>query len=140
MRAHLFALLLGLAALGAGGCKDFTYFDIAVMTDPTFQYGQIQNCHMSVSGVESHDFVINSNRASCPPTSPSLGIYEYSSLADSGQLTFTMKLYRKEAESPACLMGQGSVTATLPAPMTTNMLTLTVPMSTDGSGTPTSCP
>jgi hypothetical protein len=140
MRAHLFALLLGLAAFGAVGCKDFTYFDIDVALDSSFNgtYGQIQTCHMSVSGVEAHDYVINDNRASCPPTGLSLGTYEYSSLADSGQLTFTMKVYRKVTEKPECLMGTGSVSASLPAPMVTNMVMMTVMGS--GTGTPTSCP
>jgi hypothetical protein len=55
-----------------------------------------------------------------------MGIFEYSSLADSGQLTFTMKVYNNMIETDNCLFGQGSTTVTLPAPMTTNNVTLTV--------------
>ena len=133
MRARLLGLtmMLVLGALGAGGCKDLTYFDVDVKFDQaTFlgQVGSVQVCHMYVTGAETHDYVINDNTRSCPPPNQNLemGIFEYSSLADSGSLTFTMKVYNKFTETDNCLFGQGSTTVTLPAPMTTNPVTLNV--------------
>jgi hypothetical protein len=134
MRARLQAALVAvsaLAALGSAGCKDYTYFDVHVQFDPaTFsgQVGRVQACHLFVTGAETNDYGIANNTRNCPPANAGLdmGIFEYSSLADSGQLTFTMKVYKGMVESETCLFGQGSVSATLPAPLTTNLLDLSV--------------
>jgi len=134
MRARIQAALVAVSALvtlGSAGCKDYTYFDVHVKFDPaTFsgQVGRVQACHLFVTGAESNDYGIADNTRNCPPPNAGLdmGIFEYSALADSGQLTFTMKVYKSTMESEACLFGEGSVSATLPAPMTTNMLDLTV--------------
>jgi hypothetical protein len=134
MRARLLGLtlMLALGALGAGGCKDLTYYDVDVHFDPaTFsgQIGRVQACHMYVTGAETHDYDINDNTRNCPPPSTlglDMGIFEYSSVADSGQLTFTMKVYNSAFETDNCLFGQGSTTVTLPAPLTTNPIMLNV--------------
>ena len=134
MRARAHAALFAvsaLVALGSGGCKDYTYFDVHVRFDPTTfsgQVGRVQSCHLFVTGAESNDYDISDNTRNCPPPNAGLdmGIFEYSSLADSGQLTFTMKVFKSTVESDACLFGEGSVPAPLPAPLTTNPLNLTV--------------
>jgi hypothetical protein len=134
------SLLLGLVVLAAGsiGCKDYTYYDVHVTFDAAGfagTIGSVQACHMFVTGAETHDFDISDNTRACPPPNVGLdmGVWEYASLADSGQLTFTMKVYNKMAEFDSChqgqaasLVGQGSAMVTLPAPMTTNPVPLTV--------------
>ena len=117
MRARIQAALVAvsaLVALGSAGCKDYTYFDVHVQFDPaTFsgRVGSVQACHLFVTGAETNDYGIANNTRNCPPANAGLdmGIFEYSSLADSGQLTFTMKVYKGMVESAACLFGEGSV-------------------------------
>ena len=134
MRARVeraLVLLVGLIALGGLGCKDYSYYDVHVTFDATSFVGQVshvQACHLSVTGAETHDYNINDNTRNCPPPNNGLdmGIFEYSSLADSGQLTFTMKVYKSTIESESCVFGSGTKTVSLPAPLTTNVVDLTV--------------
>ena len=134
-RLALAAVLL--AALGAAGCKDLRYYDIDIsysgFTGITTT-STIQTCHLFVSGAESHDFYVGGGPGNCGAyfnsASPShLGIVEYSSVADSGNLTFDMKAYNASREDPGCLVGEGMTTVTIGgmnADMTTNMFKLTV--------------
>jgi hypothetical protein len=124
-------LLLGLAATGSVGCKDLHYFDVSVMfTGFTGGSGPstIETCHVYVTGADSDDFYITK---SCPPAmaGSTMGVFEYSSNADSGNLTFTMKAYNGIPEDTQCLFGQGAVT--IPIGATTVSGTLNV-MPTGG--------
>jgi hypothetical protein len=129
------------------GCKDYSYYDVDVTFDAlgfAGTIGSVQACHMFVTGAETHDYDINDNSRGCPPPNVGLhmGVWEYSSLADSGQLTFTMKVYNKAQEFDAChggqpasLVGQGSKSVSLPPPMTTYPVSLLVM-----AASPPACP
>jgi hypothetical protein len=137
MRRGLLLLgLLAASALGAGGCGDYKYYDVDVwysgFTGATTT-STIQTCHMFVTGAETHDFYVGgpdncgSYFNSAAPSH--LGIVEYSSLADSGNLTFDMKVFNGTPEGPGCQVGEGMQTVTIGgmnADMTTNMFKLTV--------------
>ena len=60
-----------------------------------------------------------------------MGTFEYSSLADSGQLTFTMKVYNGMPEGDAGFFGQGSNTITVPTETT---VTVMLKVDPDGLG------
>jgi len=134
-RLALAAVLL--AALGAAGCKDLRYYDIDVtytgFTGITTT-STIQTCHLFVTGAETHDFYVGGGEGSCgmyfSSTDPTkLGTIEYSSVADSGSLTFDMKVYNGIPEGPGCQVGEGMKTLTIGqmgADMTTNMVALMV--------------
>jgi len=102
-------LALGLAA---AGCNSFKYFDIHVMFDPaTFSSTSVRTisvCKMTTSGADSKSFIIDKN---CPPTSNTdpldMGIFEYSSFADSGTITFKFEGFQDSGEKPECLIGTG---------------------------------
>jgi hypothetical protein len=114
--------------VGAAGCKDFRYYDVDVSFSGftgVSTTSTIQTCHVHVTGAETNDFYIVDQ---CPPdsTHPShMGIFEYSSLADSGKLTFDMSVFNGIPEGPSCQVGDGSTTIDIGS-MTTNMVMLTV--------------
>jgi hypothetical protein len=120
MRRGLWGLLLGLAATASVGCKDLHYFDVNVLFTG-FGAGSavstIETCHVYVTGADTADFYVTKN---CPPPNSgvTMGVFEYSTNADSGSLTFTMKTYNGIPEDPNCAIGspgccrfgEGSVT------------------------------
>jgi hypothetical protein len=134
-RPALLALLVAAtAAMSAttAGCGSYRYYDVDVSFagfTGASTTSTIQTCHVYVSGAETSDYYIVDQ---CPPdaTHPShMGIFEYSSLADSGSLTFEMKAFNGIPEGASCQVGDGSTTVTIGgmnANMTTNMLTLSV--------------
>jgi hypothetical protein len=140
MRARSLAVVfaLALATLGAAGCKDFHYYDIDV-SFAGFNVGSdistIQYCRVTVSGAESFQFDIMKN---CPPAGadPHMGVFEYSSLADSGSLTFEVKVYNGLPIGPTCEFGAGSKVIPITSTITVND-TLTVNKST---AVPAGCP
>jgi hypothetical protein len=115
MRRGLWVLLLGLAATASVGCKDLHYFDVNV-TFTGFGAGSavstIETCHVYVTGADTADFYITEN---CPPPNSgvTMGVFEYSTNAGSGNLTFTMKAYNGIPEAPQCLFAEGSVTLSI---------------------------
>jgi hypothetical protein len=134
MRRALWLLLLGLAATASVGCKDLHYFDVNVLFQGFGASGPstIETCHVYVTGADTANFYVRKN---CPPfpdpNSTIMGVFEYSTNADSGNLTFTMKVYNGIPEDDAvCLFGQGSVT--IPVGATT--VTGTLPVMPSASG------
>lgn len=114
------AALLGLAALllSSVGCSQYKYYDFDTSLDPAFSFiavSEVQYCDLAVTGAESWSGALinekNSTAGSCHLTSKHMGIIEYSSLADSGSLTFTINV--KDGPTPDCLIGQGTKTVSI---------------------------
>ena len=145
MRRALFACLLALASLGGGGCSEYHYYDVEVTFNtntasggfPLVELGLIQICRVNVTGADSDQFYImnDENRAPerfCPPANGNsprsrMGIFEYSSHADSGELTFTMDVWDDITESDGCHhVGSGSVTVPVTGTTTTEGISLVV--------------
>ena len=130
MRLARFWLRLALVALpvalglGASGCHTYKYYDMHVTFDSaSFTRStafSVFVCQVTVSGADSAEFDLphqNSDQR-CPnmiPTAPDpldAGTFEFSTFADSGNLTFTLDAFQNSARTPDCLIGIG--TATLP--------------------------
>jgi hypothetical protein len=138
-------LLLGFAGVG---CHTYKYFDVAVAFDPvTFtnvnDVFRILVCRVTVSGADSAVFNLPASRppdrpmaATCPNVtgsgdSYSGGTFEWSSFADSGNVTFKVEGFDSKGEQANCLVGSGMVTIAVSG-MMTNPGTLTVAKVADG--------
>lgn len=128
------ALVLGLAGafgLLGTGCSEYKYFEVHVkfdlnmFTSATAQ--DIQFCKVTVSGADSSNFRIGN----CPPPVNALppldvGVFTYSSFADSGTMTFKLDAYTSMNElRPECIFGTGMTSIAVSSPMTI-MTSLTV--------------
>ena len=103
-RGALAALVL---LVGAGGCHTFKYFDVNVSFDQGIDdgtLGSISRCRILVTGAESSSFVLERcpNRAT-DGDPHDVGVFEYSSFAESGTLNFELRAYTGLNETPACL-------------------------------------
>jgi hypothetical protein len=97
--------------------------------------GQIEVCHMFVTGAATDDFQLSDQGVLCKTTNPAtldMGMFEYSTFADSGSLTFTLKLFEYPESNAACQIGVGSTTVTIPGSGTRTTGTLTVPFMGPG--------
>src|SRR5262249_51182098 len=120
MRAARFLSLriVALAAVAAAGCNEVHYWGIDVTFNKDtassgFAAGEverIQVCVMRVSGADSASLRIGPNMNGLPmaPGFAHLGIVEFSTFADSGQLTFTMDCYDDVATVDPCKVGSGT--------------------------------
>ncbi len=91
-----------LALLAAAGCSEYHYYDIDVTfnTAPgqfmgTNEVSTIQRCVLTVSGADSATSPAYRLENGCPPMTPAgigthMGITEFATFEDSGQLTFTI--------------------------------------------------
>jgi hypothetical protein len=118
-----FALLLG-----ASGCHTFKYFDIDVSFDPAMDSAEIKTiarCRILVSGADSDNFILEKcpNRALGDPHH--VGMFEYSSFADSGTLTFEFQGFTGQKDTPACQLAGGKVPVAVSG-LTTIMSALSV--------------
>jgi hypothetical protein len=133
MRALVLAFVLAVASLGAAGCNDYHYYDIDVTFDTSSgqfaginEISTIQVMRMLVGGADNADFQIGPNANGLPlVTGAHLGVFEFSTFADSGQLMFTAMAFDDATSNPACLTGQGTKTVEASS-MTTNPVMLTV--------------
>ena len=140
---HLLSLALGIALLGSTSCSSYHYFIIDVKLDTTLgangTSSTIQLCNVFVKnekgGIET-DFPLTRKGANdlfCPVSGSNVGTFEYSTLKDSGSLTFEVSVYDKlDAGDDDCKMGQGSVT--VPITATSNNGTITVMAIGSGAG------
>ena len=129
--------LLGLAALASVGCKDLHYYDVTVRFDgATISEGigsRAETCHVYVTGSDTDNFYFGSPMAcGVRRQGLTLGTFEYSSNADSGQLTFTLKAYDGIPEDTQCQFGEGSVE--IPVGITTVNGELIVTATSSGGG------
>ena len=116
-----FLALLPLAGvvLLAQGCSNYSYFDVDLKLGDGFntvvQTGNITKCHVFVRGAATDDFLIddsiclNSNKLA---STKELGKVRYSTLADSGDVTFTLRLFHL-METDACELGHAATTLTI---------------------------
>ena len=125
-----------LALIAAAGCNEYHYYDIDVSFNiasgqfaGTNEISTIQRCVMTVSGADSGTIVMGLEQG-CPPMTVAgvgtrLGIVEFATFADSGQLTFTFAAYDDRTTVDACKTGQGVKTVNVSS-ATTIMETLVV--------------
>jgi hypothetical protein len=146
MRSLAYALAAVLAVATAAGCSEYHYYDIDVsfnITPPMNFAGAsdvstVQTCVVTVSGADNEEFTFNRDQ-NCPPFSMGgsplsrMGIFEFASTADSGQLTFTFRAYVGPAIQE-CQVGQGATTVDVGP--TTATGTLMVNKIADGATCP----
>jgi hypothetical protein len=122
--------VLGLAAVTAAGCNDFHYYDIHVTfnNNPTTggfgpnEPASVQVCVFSVSGADSGNWAIGPNAQGLPlvPGGTDLGIVEFSTFADSGNLVFKIEAYDSKSTTPDCKVGEGTTSITASSASTTD--------------------
>jgi len=107
------------AALLLGGCNTYSYLDFQTTIDPTWgslAAQVITSCHMFVTGAVTDNFNIPDTRPDgtplCPPDQPALNItrINYSTFAESGDVTFTLKAFISTGEKPECEVAEGATT------------------------------
>jgi hypothetical protein len=123
MRRALPLLLFGLAGIG---CHTYKYVDMTVAFDPltfmnTNDVFKIKSCRVTVSGADSA--VARLDQAKCPNhtgtgDSFSGGVFEFSTFAESGNLTFHLEGFQGDGELPNCKVGDGTATVALSTMMT----------------------
>ena len=128
-----------LFALTGLGCHTYKYIDVTVAFDPvTFtnvnDVFKIKRCRVTVSGADSG--VGRLDEAKCPNhtgmgDSYSGGIFEFSTFADSGNLTFHLEGFQGDGELPNCKVGDGTTSLPLSSTMTVEG-TLKVTKVSDG--------
>jgi hypothetical protein len=111
-----FALLLG-----ASGCHTFKYFDMTVSFDQTMDSADIRTisrCRILVSGADSDNFIMDKcpNHAATDPHGPY--VFEYSSFADSGTLSFAFEGFVGLRDTDACKLAQGTTAVAVSSLMT----------------------
>jgi hypothetical protein len=139
MRRWLPAVVLAAASLGAAGCNDFHYYDVDVTFNTAAgqfaginEISTIQVMVMGVSGADNGAIQIGPNANGLPlVTGAHLGVFEYSTFADSGQLTFTVAAFDDATSNPQCQTGQGSKMVDATA-TTRNAVMLTVDKTAAG--------
>jgi hypothetical protein len=130
--ATLTFLTLALALLaGASGCRQYKYFDIHMRFDPTpvsgmsqgfdsTVAGRVKLCKVAISGADQDSFdVPDCWKGSMRPDPLDIGSFEFSTFADSGDLTFTATAF-EILPTPDCKLGDGSTTIKV-----TSMMTIT---------------
>ena len=134
MRAKAILLATLLVAATTAGCAEYKYYDIGVRFNiaPPMNFNgssdvsTVQTCVVSVSGADSAEYTFGAIQ-NCPPLSmggsplTDMGTFEYSSTADSGQLTFTFRAYIGPAIQ-ACQVGEGSTSVAVGPTTATGML------------------
>jgi hypothetical protein len=124
------ALALAVMAFGAAGCDTYHYYDMDLMFSSAWggitSAGAAQLCKVTVSGADSHDFNINNCGLMANNSNyPDVGVFEFATFADSGQLTFTVNAYNGTPPTAACLFGTGTTTMNASSQIT-QMGTITV--------------
>jgi hypothetical protein len=143
MRRLMLALVLAAASLGVAGCNDFHYYDVDVTFDTSSgqfaginEISTIQVMVMGVTGADNGDIQIGPNANGLPlVTGAHLGVFEFATFADSGQLTFVIRAFDDATSNPSCQTGQGMKTVDATS-MTTNNVMMTVMKTGAGCVTP----
>jgi hypothetical protein len=123
-------LLPALALVAAAGCNEYHYYDLDVSFNiasgqfaGTNEISTIQRCIMTVSGADSATITFGLENG-CPPMTAAgigtrVGIVEFATFKDSGQLTFTFAAYDDTTTVDACKTGQGTKTINATSASTT---------------------
>jgi hypothetical protein len=128
---RLARLLPLLALVAAAGCNEYHYYDINVkfnlgsgsdqFSPGGNEVGTLQVCIMTVSGADSDSIRMGPFANGLPvPSTGQLGIVEFSTFADSGNLTFTVACYDDSTTVPDCKAGEGSTTVAASTATTIN--------------------
>jgi len=118
---RLARLLPLLALVAAAGCNEYHYYDISVSFNLTEsnggfsvvgnEVGSLQVCIMNVTGADSGSIRMGPFAQGLPvPSNGQFGIVEFSTFADSGNLTFTMSCYDDTTTTADCKTGEGTKT------------------------------
>jgi hypothetical protein len=135
-RLGAFAALALTAGLGASGCHTFKYFDItysfeqASLDDSTIR--TITQCRIYVTGADQAQWVLRG----CPNHDTSMdphlgGAFEFSTFADSGQLTFEVVGFVGETANRDCALADGQTSVPV-----TSMGTIMSTVLVKGTGKP----
>lgn len=104
------ALLLGV--LLTGGCNTYHYYDITVTSMSPVTVTELSSmsfCTIVVSGASSDTIPWSeTNMMGCPPSSSTIGTFEYATFADSGSITFTFNGY-SQVPDPSMLCATANV-------------------------------
>jgi hypothetical protein len=131
--------LVLLLALSAGGCNSYSYVDLDLQTGAGFSIvtiGDVSNCHVFVTGATTDDFTLST--AVCHSIDTATGEIakiQYSTFADSGSVTFTLKLFQGGQEVDGCLIGNVAATIPIESGKTTPLTVLKAPYNP-----PSNCP
>ncbi len=132
----LLLALLPLVVL-AQGCSTYSYFDVDLKLGDGFntvvQTGNITKCHVFVTGAATDDFLIGNNiclNSDKLASTKDLGKIRYSTFADSGDVTFTLRLFHL-METDACELGHADTKLTVSSGNTVAGM-ITVPLSGPG--------
>ena len=106
--------LFGLALLGVSGCNTYKYFDINVSFDQaTFDDSDILSiarCRMLVTGADDANFILMMNCPNRDASDPhTVGVFEYSTFADSGTMNFELQAFVGQLDTPECMIGNGKL-------------------------------
>ena len=134
MRSLCLALIAAAAAVSSG-CHTYKYFDITAQLDNSWSTTSaftINICNVDVTGADHDSFVLPSTEK-CPNRNPTmdfhdLGAFEFSTFADSGEMTFTLTVFQGTQKTMTCEIGKGTVSIPVSS-ATTISGTLSVPCS-----------
>ena len=120
-------LLLLPAALVTQACNTYSYLDVDLQVGAGFETstttGLITNCHVFVTGAAKDDFALEVADCRVPdPSTHEIKRIQYSTFADSGTVTFQLRLFEKGFQSDGCEIGNGMQSVTIdsgkPSPLT----------------------
>ena len=123
-----FCLLAGLV-VGGAGCNTYRYFDVQVTFDatanPPFTKASafsVAVCQVTVSGAAHDSFKLPDG--TCPDMRTngnplSGGAFEYSTFADSGNITFALDAFQDVSQADNCKIGSGTLTLPVTGIITT---------------------
>lgn len=129
---RLFLLAAVPLALAGAGCNTYSYLNVDMKVDPSFPSlaeSTVTSCRVFVSGAASDSFPLADTV--CPPAPTTnrleIGIVDYSTFADSGNVTFLLKMYNGTQQTDTCLVGSGTTSVAISSgKIATGMLTATV--------------
>jgi hypothetical protein len=125
-RLSAVSLAVALAAMvvGAAGCDTYHYYDMDLIFGSGWvgginSAGAAQQCIVTVSGADSHEFPVSNCGIVSQSNYPDTGTFEFATFADSGTLTFAVDAYNGTPYTTACLFGTGSTTIPATSTVTT---------------------
>ena len=101
-------------ALATQACSTYSYYDLDLQVGTGFETsattGLVTNCHLFVSGADNTDFELFDRVCPINASTHEIKKIQYSSFADSGSLTFTLRLFELGFEADGCEIGHGAIT------------------------------
>lgn len=114
MMLSVLSLAPVLALLGAGGCGETSYFEVAVSVSNTLSpadcLSKMNSCEVRVSGADSSSFSLGGNIC-VSPINYSLGKFQFTTEKDSGNMNFHVEIFDGNLRK----LGQGDAAAAVKA-------------------------